>query len=82
MVTMDGIAISPRDIGPNQGALTAADHLRVASMAVAAYEYVVHKVSMTVIVTYPRPVISSLSLPNFGCTRLQAHVGKTIDARI
>jgi hypothetical protein len=82
MVTMDGVAIPPRDIDPNQGIPTAADHLRVAFMAIAAYEYVVRKVLMTVIVTYPRPVISTRSLPNSGCTRLQAHVGKTIDARI
>jgi len=82
MVTIDGVAIPPRDIGPNHGALKAADYLRVASMAIAAYEYVVCKVSMTVIVTYPRPVISSLSLLNFGYTRLQVHVGKTVDVRI
>jgi len=52
MITMDGVAISPRDIGPNKGGLTAADHLRVAFMTIAAYEYVVRKVLMTLIVTY------------------------------
>jgi hypothetical protein len=84
MVTIDGVAqaVPSRDIGPNRGALTTADYLRVASMAIAAYEYVVRKVLMTAIVTYPRPVISSLSPPNFGYTRLQVHVGKTADVQV
>jgi hypothetical protein len=82
MATMPGVAIPPRDIDPNHGALKAADYLRVASMAIAAYEYVVGIVFLTVVVTYPLPVISSPSLPNFGYTRLQVHVGKTFDVRI
>ena len=41
----------PQTIDASEGALTAANYLRVSSIAIATYEYVVRIVSLIVIVT-------------------------------
>ena len=62
----------------SQGGLVAANNLRIASIAIAAYEYVAGSCLLTVIVTSARSVISLLYLPRFDYTRLQVHVGKKV----
>src|SRR5260221_4792808 len=66
----------------DQGALAWANNLRIASMTLLAYEYVVRCVLLALLRTYIRPVISSHSPPNCGCTRRQPDVGKKADARV
>lgn len=73
---------STQTINPNQGALDAANNLRIASMTILAYEYVVLCVLLVLLGTYIRPVISSHSLPNSGCTRRQIDVGEEADAGV
>jgi len=58
--------------------LTAANNLRIASISVAAYEFVASSCLLTLLVTFIRPVISRLSLPNSGYTRLQVGAGMEV----
>jgi hypothetical protein len=53
---------------PRSGALTTAAYLRIASLAIAAYEYVVSHVLVTFVITQSQPVFSSPSRQNIVCT--------------
>ena len=67
-----------------QAGLTAANNLRIASITVAAYEFVASRFLLT-LVTFIRPVFSLPSLPNSGYTRLQVGEGKGVvlqDAKV
>jgi hypothetical protein len=57
-------------INASQGAITTATSMRVAPMSVAAYEYAVKCISLSVVVTHVLPAISLPSLWNIGCTTL------------
>ena len=70
------------NITPNQGLLAAATNLRVASMSIAAYEYVASRISPLLIVPRIRLAISSPSLWNFGCTSLLIESGKKLKADV
>ena len=63
-------------------ALAWANNLRVASMTLLVYEYVVRCVLLALLRTYICPVISSHSPPNCGCTRRQVDVGRRADPRV
>ena len=68
-----------------QAGLTAANNLRIASISVAAYEFVASSFLLTLLVTFIRPVFSLPSLPNSGYTRLQVGEGKEVvlqDAKV
>ena len=68
-----------------QAGLTAANNLRIASISIAAYEFVASSFLLTLLVTFIRPAFSPLSLPNSGYTRLQVGAGKEVilqDAKI
>jgi hypothetical protein len=82
MGTIDIVAVASQVGAPNQGTLTAGSYLRVVSATIVFYEYVARRIYSTVVATYIRPVILSHSLPNFGYSRLQIDVGKTVDARM
>ena len=69
-------------INPNQGALSWANNLRIASLTILAYEYVVRCIFLALLRTYIRPVISSHSLPNSGFTKQQVDAGKEAHARL
>ena len=51
MVAVNVVALIPKITQASEGALTTAKYLRVSSMAVAAYEYVVRRALLMVIVT-------------------------------
>jgi hypothetical protein len=68
-----------------QAGLTAANNLRIASISVAAYEFVISRFLLTLLVTFIWPVFSPRSLPNTGYTSLQVGAGKEVtlqDAKI
>ena len=68
-----------------QAGLTAANNLRIASISVAAYEFVASSFLLILFVTFIWPVFSPRSLPNTGYTRLQVGAGKDVvlqDAKI
>ena len=69
-------------INPNQGALSWANNLRIASLTMLTYEYVVRCIFLALLRTYIRPVISSHSLPNSGFTKQQVDAGKEAHARL
>jgi hypothetical protein len=57
-------------INASQGAIITATCMRVASMSVAAYEYVANSISLSVVVPHVLPAISLPSLWSIGCTSL------------
>jgi hypothetical protein len=59
-----------------QAGLTAANNLRIASISVAAYEFVISRFLWTLFITFLWPIFSPRSLPNTGYTRLQVGAGK------
>jgi hypothetical protein len=73
------ILTTATNINPNQGSLAIATYLRVASMSIAAYEYVASRISPPLIVTHVRPATSAPSLWNFDCTSLLIESGKKLD---
>jgi hypothetical protein len=81
MVAIDVAAATA--VTASSSAITAANNLRIASIAIAAYEYVTSGplLNRTLIAFYIRPVIFSLSLPNSGYTKLQVDVGKKVVAQ-
>ena len=63
------------NIDPSQGALAVANNLRIASLTIAAYEYVASYASLT-LHSDLWPVSSSHSLLKFAYTRLRVDVGE------
>ena len=76
MVAMGVVAAAPQAVNPSMGALTAANNLRIVSIAILGYEYVARTLLLTLLVTHTRPVISSHSPSSTGYTRQQGDVGK------
>ena len=74
---MATVSILAASANSSSGALVSTN-CRIASLSIAAYEYVIKSHLLPVVVTYVRPVISSLSLPKFGYTGPQVHVGKKV----
>ena len=74
-----GVLATGTTISPSQEALSADAYLRIASLSIAAYEYVANCVSLPVIMTHLRQVISSPSLRNIGCTPLLIEKGIKIN---
>ena len=72
--------INRTTISPSQGALSADAYLRIASLSIAAYEYVASCVSLPFMMTHLQQVISSPSLRNIGCTPILIERGKKVNA--
>ncbi len=73
MAAIDAVSTT---VASNSSAMTVANNLRAAGLAIAAYEYVACSFLLTLVVTYRLPVFLSLFLPNSGYTRLQVDGGK------
>jgi hypothetical protein len=68
-------------IALSDGAITVATNLRIASLSIAAYEYVA-SISLPLVVTHTWPAISSPSLWNIGCIDPPIEAGKKTDATL
>jgi hypothetical protein len=76
------VAATVQVIDPSHGALTVDNNLRIASISIAAYEYVVLTVLLIFVMTYTLPVISLPFLLNIGYTKPQADVGRKLHVRM
>jgi len=82
MVAMGVVAAATQAVDPSTGALTAANNLRIVSIAILGYEYVARTVMLTLLLTHTRPVISSHFPSSTSYTRQQGDVGKKDGARM
>jgi hypothetical protein len=74
------VLITATNIYLSQSAITAATCVRVAAISIAAYECVCLLILLFPIASHVWLAISSLSLGNFGSTRLLINSGKKDDA--
>ena len=73
MAAIDAVSAT---VASNSSAMTRANSLRTAGLAIAAYEYVAYSFLLTLVLTYRLPVFLSLFLPNSDYTRLQVDGGE------
>lgn len=77
-VRMSYINLVSSTTSSGQSGLVVANNLRIASISVAAYEYVASSSLLNFLITLIRTAISSRSLPKSGYSRVQVGAGKKL----